>query len=115
MITSGTLQTSGWGRLSGTGSSPDELRWIETNVVPYDECNRILPGIINLDTFCVYNTRSVGVCFGDSGGPLIAQSPSGPQLAGVTSFVITSCGAGYPDGFANVNYHREWILENTRV
>lgn len=111
LITSGTLWTSGWGRLSGTGSSPQELRWIETNVVPLDECKRILPGIPNDDTFCVFNERSIGVCFGDSGGPLIT---SNYEQVGVTSWVITTCGAGYPDGFASVDYHRDWILANAQ-
>lgn len=55
LVTSGALHISGWGRLSGTGSSPQELRWIVTNVVPLAECRNILPGIPNDDTFCVFS------------------------------------------------------------
>lgn len=55
LLTSGTLQTSGWGRLSEPEPIPNELRWIETNVVPWDECKQILPRIVADDTFCVYS------------------------------------------------------------
>lgn len=56
LITSGTLRTSGWGDTSPSGSpTPNELRWLETDVVPLNECQRLLPGLTNPDTFCVYS------------------------------------------------------------
>lgn len=56
-------------------------------------------------------TAGQGVCFGDSGGPLIL--PNEGQV-GINSFIIEACGAGYPDAYSSVFYHRDWILENAK-
>ena len=57
-------------------------------------------------------------CFGDSGGPLLADTPTGPRLLGVTSyggiypfrFSFVACGLrGFPDVYTRVSAHLPFI------
>lgn len=54
LVTAGQLHTSGWGDTGPSGETPNELQWITTDVVPYDECQRLI-GTLNPDTLCVYS------------------------------------------------------------
>lgn len=60
-------------------------------------------------------------CFGDSGGPLLARTTSGPRLLGVTSygsiypqrFDYVSCGLkGFPDVYTRVSAHLPFITQH---
>ena len=56
------------------------------------------------------SNEKVGVCFGDSGGPLIYDNGTHGILVGVTSYVVGSCGTlGVVDGFAKVSHQLDWI------
>ena len=57
-------------------------------------------------------------CFGDSGGPLLADTPAGPRLLGVTSygglyppnFGFVACGLkGFPDVYMRVSAFQSFI------
>ena len=57
-------------------------------------------------------------CFGDSGGPLLADTPTGPRLLGITSyggiypnrFAFVACGLkGFPDVYTRVSAHLGFI------
>ncbi len=57
-------------------------------------------------------------CFGDSGGPLLANTPTGPRLLGVTSyggiypsrFAFVACGLkGFPDVYTRVASYLDFI------
>lgn len=57
-------------------------------------------------------------CFGDSGGPLLADTPTGPRLLGVTSyggiyprrFEFVACGLkGFPDVYTRVSAYLPFI------
>lgn len=57
-------------------------------------------------------------CFGDSGGPLLADTPTGPRLLGVTSyggiyprrFGFVACGLkGFPDVYTRVSAYLPFI------
>lgn len=53
LVTSETLRTSGWGDTTPRGGeTPNELTWIETTVLPFNECARVIPEYINPDSFC---------------------------------------------------------------
>lgn len=71
-----------------------------------------------LSRLCVYRpepgVRKNAVCFGDSGGPLIATTPQGPQLVGVLS--ASSPGGGdacmswtYAQ-YTHVGPYQSWVL-----
>jgi len=52
---------------------------------------------------------------GDSGGPLLYVYNGVTYLVGLVSFVFPDIELGYPGGYTNVNYLRDWITENTGV
>jgi secreted trypsin-like serine protease len=62
-------------------------------------------------------TQNVNICIGDSGGPLLYVYNGVTYLVGLASFVFPKgCATyGYPGGYANVNYFREWITINAGV
>jgi secreted trypsin-like serine protease len=62
-------------------------------------------------------TQNVNACVGDSGGPLLYVYNGVTYLVGLTSFVsLNGCSAyGYPAGYTNVNYYRDWITKNAGV
>jgi secreted trypsin-like serine protease len=62
-------------------------------------------------------SQNVNICTGDSGGPLLYVYNGVTYLVGLNSFVSTNgCSAyGYPGGYTNVNYLREWITINAGV
>uniref|UniRef100_A0A336LY70 CSON007812 protein n=1 Tax=Culicoides sonorensis TaxID=179676 RepID=A0A336LY70_CULSO len=97
-VQSGTLVVSGWGRLSTNGNIPNNLQYLNTNVMPRSQCGNIIS--LNADTVCALVSAGKGICFGDSGGPLVA---SGEGQVGINSFVISACGTGYPDGFCSLH------------
>lgn len=56
---------------------------------------------------CTFTEVGQGVCFGDSGGTLVV----GNYVVGIPSWV-EPCGVGFPDAYARVSSHAEWIIEN---
>ena len=52
----------------------------------------------------------VDSCQGDSGGPLVLQTPSGPKLAGLTSWGIGCARPGLPGIYTEVSYFNDFIL-----
>ncbi|KAM5237890.1 myeloblastin-like [Ctenodactylus gundi] len=88
----------GWGRLGTHAPTPRVLQELNVTVVtflcrPHNVCT-LVP------------KRSAGICFGDSGGPLICDG----VLQGVDSFVIRACATRqFPDFFARVSLYVNWI------
>ena len=58
------------------------------------------------------STARVGICNGDSGGPLTYFNETHHILVGVTSFGFGKCEGDYYDGFARVTHEIKWIKEN---
>lgn len=56
-----------------------------------------------------------GICFGDSGGPLISNSSGIPTLVGVSSFVQTQDCVNDVQGFTRVDRYLDWITHHTRI
>uniref|UniRef100_A0A8C6E9Q1 Proteinase 3 n=1 Tax=Moschus moschiferus TaxID=68415 RepID=A0A8C6E9Q1_MOSMO len=88
----------GWGRLGTLEPLPQVLQELNVTVVTF---------LCRPQNVCTYvPRRSAGICFGDSGGPLICNG----VLQGVDSFVIQGCATGqYPDFFARVSLYVDWI------
>ncbi|XP_035141753.3 myeloblastin [Callithrix jacchus] len=88
----------GWGRLGTHDPVAQALQELNVTVVTF------LCREHNVCTFVP--RRSAGICFGDSGGPLIC----GGVLQGVDSFVIGGCASRqFPDFFARVALYVDWI------
>ncbi|XP_048196577.1 myeloblastin-like [Perognathus longimembris pacificus] len=88
----------GWGRLGTRAPVSRVLQELNVTVVsflcrPHNVCTLV-------------SRRSAGICFGDSGGPLMCDG----VLQGVDSFVIRECASGqFPDFFARVSLYVDWI------
>ena len=52
------------------------------------------------------------VCQGDSGGPLICDDDGKPVLYGVTSWAMGCALTGFPNIYAKVASHLDWIRQN---
>ncbi|XP_066217067.1 myeloblastin-like [Saccopteryx leptura] len=88
----------GWGRLGTSEPVPNLLQELNVTVVTF------LCRPQNVCTFVP--RRKAGICFGDSGGPLICDG----VLQAVDSFVIQECATRqYPDFFARVALYVDWI------
>ncbi|XP_075046738.1 azurocidin [Mixophyes fleayi] len=91
--------TSGWGRLGTEARIPDRLQELNVTVTGRELCrpNNICTGVF---------MRQAGICFGDSGGPLICNE----VIQGISSFIVRSCGSGVaPDFFSRVALFRDFI------
>ncbi|KAM9243654.1 neutrophil elastase [Dugong dugon] len=88
----------GWGQLGMNRPSPSVLQQLNVTVVT-SRCRRS-----NVCT--LVHGRRAGICFGDSGGPLICNG----VVQGIDSFIRGGCGSGiYPDYFAPVAQFANWI------
>ncbi len=51
-----------------------------------------------------------GACYGDSGGPLIAETSKGKSVIGITSFIKgPACDVSAPTIFTKISYYRDFI------
>ncbi|XP_024424659.1 neutrophil elastase [Desmodus rotundus] len=88
----------GWGRLGTNQPLAKVLQELNVTVVsflcrPTNVCTLVL-------------RRRAGICFGDSGGPLICNG----LIHGIDSFIRGGCGSGfYPDSFTMVAQFTDWI------
>ena len=72
-----------------------------------EQITELTPGLVT-----IFGDGQRGVCFGDSGGPLMALELDGTvRVVGVLSYGDESC-VGY-DTFTRVDAHREWIESYT--
>uniref|UniRef100_A0A4X2KM44 Peptidase S1 domain-containing protein n=1 Tax=Vombatus ursinus TaxID=29139 RepID=A0A4X2KM44_VOMUR len=88
----------GWGRLGTQLPIPNILQELNVTVVTF-ECRR--------HNICTLAPRQrAGICFGDSGGPLICQG----VVHAVDSFIKGGCASQrFPDFFARVALYVDWI------
>lgn len=59
---------------------------------------------------CTSGVGTIGVCSGDSGGPLLVN---GVQV-GITSFGTTNCSLSMPSVFTRITEFQSWIWENAK-
>ena len=69
---------------------PPALQQGSLSVIGQGDCAKLYPHAVRPSMLCtqdlVAHTPLVQACAGDSGGPVLAQSPSGPVQTGVTSW-----------------------------
>lgn len=97
---------SGWGRLTTEGVLPAYLQHNNLVAITTDECDKTI-GMGYDSLICLAHQPDNGACNGDSGGPATYNK----ELVGVAGFVYGGCGSSFPDGYAKVFYHKEWISE----
>lgn len=97
---------SGWGRLTTGGILPTYLQYNRLVAITTEECDDSI-GMGYDSLICLAHPPDNGACNGDSGGPAVYNS----ELVGVAGFVYGGCGSGFPDGYAKVFHHKDWISE----
>ncbi len=99
----------GWGVTSdplAAGDPPAMLQQLDTTIADPKTCNGLEDNQI-----CVNNVGgSAGVCYGDSGGPLLIKVDGGWQLIGsvIGAGYQGKCGKG-PSVYQNVAAFKSWI------
>lgn len=91
-----TCENFGYGQTESDFFSPF-LREVQLAIVNQDTCDEAFGGggVITNDMICAGGEFGRGICFGDSGSPLMCDG----KIVGVDSFVsgFSGCGAGVPD------------------
>ncbi|XP_013102548.1 lectizyme [Stomoxys calcitrans] len=104
----------GWGR-DNSGALPNTLQKLDANIIGYTECKAALPSSAPIENvnICTYTAGTTdGACNGDSGGPLIINTPAGAELVGIVSWGYTPCASTrYPSVFTSVSSYQSWIYE----
>lgn len=114
----------GWGSTNGINSEKDmaiELQQTTLTVLSNTRCRLALPLYKANKMYCAasYSSdHSSNLCYGDSGGPLLFRSGSGPwYLYGISSMALAysnySCNVEKPSYYTKVPYYIPWILKNT--
>lgn len=96
------LAIAGFGRRNPIAfGKPKAGSLFETNVRVRSACNRYGPAFSPTSMICALG-RPIGrlvlnrsACFGDSGGPMVLNSPLGPRLVGVSSYVVSVTGGRF--------------------
>jgi trypsin len=118
------VRTGGWGTRSAWGFNvPERLKATKERVYAGPVCDRIYGkerGFRGRTMICALGRRIGRIhsrlpfhatsCVGDSGGPVVAETPGGPRLVGVVSAGIFPCGLGAPSIYARVSSRLGFIL-----
>ena len=93
-----TATAIGWGQTE-TGDPSDLLKWTTLPIITNEECGKIagfMFGNITDRVICAGAERlGRGICFGDSGGPLLVPYRESWMEVGVSSFLVNR---DHPDG-----------------
>jgi len=119
----GELATvTGWGKTSDqSDSASDVLNFARDRpIITNGQCANVYSSIRE-NHICINTTgeeffEAIGVCNGDSGGPLNLQTEEfGKYIqVGVASFVSSAgCESGFPHAFARVTEHLDFIASRT--
>ncbi|XP_018580338.1 trypsin-1 [Anoplophora glabripennis] len=124
-IFEGNAILSGWGSTSGTevANMPLTLQFVEVPIILPETCKQALDAILGgtpnpLDleaNICTGPlTGGVGICSGDSGGPL--ADAQGQKLIGIATWTANPCGRpGAPSVYNRVSQYISWITSSISV
>lgn len=117
-----TATAIGWGQ-TGTGSDGEDTDILKRTTLPIitnDECAKVAGfrfGSITDRVICAGAERlGRGVCFGDSGGPLLVPYEESWMEVGISSFLVNrdECG-NIPAAFARVTALYDYIVAVARI
>ncbi|HUF60739.1 MAG TPA: serine protease [Verrucomicrobiales bacterium] len=110
--TGGLFRVAGWGSLVEGGPLASVLQEADLPLVDRAVAAAVLEADgdhLDVDMIPAGNpSGGLGLCFGDSGGPLMVRQGKEWLLAGAASFVIGDCGESL-SVFADVSFYRDWI------
>ncbi|XP_055705680.1 chymotrypsin-2-like [Phlebotomus papatasi] len=103
---------AGWGRIGTNLPLANTLQWLNVQTLTNADCrarhNIINRQFVHDNTICTFTRQGEGMCNGDSGSALFV----GNTAIGVVSWGIP-CAQGFPDNFARVSSHRNWLIGHT--
>ncbi|XP_037898797.1 chymotrypsin-1-like [Glossina fuscipes] len=103
---------TGWGALtSAGGGGRPKLQKIYLKYVQLERCKELWDNDSRLhaDNICTFTQKGEGVCYGDSGWPLISNG----HIVDVVSWAKT-CTLGFPDAHASPHFYLDWICQTMR-
>ncbi|KJG17860.1 S1 family peptidase [Photobacterium angustum] len=114
------LIAQGWGKTSNSSSGSSVLMEAELSYMSTIDCfnkthdkqnqNAWLSSEFDPLKMCTYEPAFLGVCSGDSGGPLYYYETNGKKnQLGITSFGGLLCASGSPDVYTRVGGYDDWI------
>uniref|UniRef100_A0A6A7FNN4 Transmembrane protease serine 9-like n=1 Tax=Hirondellea gigas TaxID=1518452 RepID=A0A6A7FNN4_9CRUS len=111
------VNPSGWGTTSDNDFYiTDVLREVTVPVMSNRQCKLIYGPSVTDNTVCVDTTGGMGICSGDSGGPLNHVENGISYIRGISSYGSSAgCETGYPNGFSRVSNYLDWIETNTGI
>jgi len=99
----------GFGRISETGPVPTMLQMVNLTSLSAKQCTKQYAkfdtSVNPLTMLCTLGRGRGGVCFGDSGGPLLLN---GLQV-GITSWTLACGSKRYPDVYTRLAVAIDWI------
>ena len=110
------LDIIGWGASRQDGKIfPDILKETKLDYITNEDCFNIVADAFKT-LMCTKDLDGVldeGICYGDSGGPLIAKGesglPSDDTLIGIVSALLPPCASQHPDYYTRVSEYYDWI------
>lgn len=110
-----TATTIGWGRTGyPTGAASNVLLRSDGPVASDAACKAAGLSPLDESMVCAGGAKNTGGCFGDSGGPLILERPTGDVAIGVVSWGFpNSCGLdSKPVVFGRLALVADWLKAN---
>jgi len=109
---------SGWGLMEAPPDSgydltnTDALRKVTLPIQDSDQCFPFEPVAIRQSLLCTGGEGFMGGALGDSGGPFVVQTNTGPALAGVASFIQIGADRKITTTFTRVTAYTDWITRH---
>ncbi|KAL0878879.1 hypothetical protein ABMA27_003890 [Loxostege sticticalis] len=107
-----TALASGFG-ITRDGDSIGATQMISSvnlRVITNNECRNVYGNFIQNSHLCTSGAGGVGVCLGDTGGPLVATINRRRVIIGISSFTPRDgCQRNMPSGFSRVSSFASWI------
>ncbi|KAL0829280.1 hypothetical protein ABMA28_004093 [Loxostege sticticalis] len=110
-----------WAVAAGFGKTTDQqvgastvVSHVSLRVITVHECRMVFgSNFVFESTLCTSGQGFVGVCGGDSGGPLFVERNGQRLLIGISSFVANNnCQGGHPSAFARVTSFMSFIRQH---
>ncbi|KAJ3634313.1 hypothetical protein MTP99_011198 [Tenebrio molitor] len=102
----------GWGQVSDDDNVPyNDLHYVNVTTISNEECRITYGTQITDEMVCTAGNFNEGTCIGDSGGPLLQDTPMRHfMLVGVASFVSgNGCESLDPSGFSRAFSYMPWL------
>ena len=97
----------GFGRTNPAGTLSTTLNKAKVDYLNDATCEARYSRYKPEQTICA-DGPSTGICYGDSGGPLLDSSN---KVVGFASFIIDTCASSYPDFFTRISSYAGWLDE----